>query len=242
MSNNDDPDDPKVTRFPEGKRRRGVLRLMAANDAEKDEPFLNLPPAVQRLTFVLLLVFAAQEILPFFVGEEKVSAWIYALAFVPARYSQPLDFSAFVSPVTHLFLHGGWLHIGINLLSLMAFGAGIETWLGGRRMLLIYFLSGILAALAQYIVAPDMPYPMIGASGAISGLFGALLIQIRERGRLGGGAMKLVPFVLLWVALSLFFGMFGMPGAGGAIAWAAHIGGFLAGLALSRPVARLKLE
>jgi membrane associated rhomboid family serine protease len=168
----------------------------------------------------------------------------YALAFVPARYTGGLDFgiSGVVSPFTHMFLHGGWMHLGVNVLSLAAFGAGLEKWLGARKFLAVYFLSGLTGALCELLWMPRLEAPMIGASGGISGLFGALLVVMYGKGYMGQGSgmQRLLPFVLIWLATTVFFGWFGVPGTGGAaIAWQTHVGGFLAGMMLAKVMARV---
>jgi membrane associated rhomboid family serine protease len=242
MTTEDDPDDSKVTQFPNKKKRREILLLRGANDREPvREPILNMPPVVKWLSFFIIVVFLLEQGLPWAVGEERADALIYTLGFVPARYvgDLPLGIGGIVSPVTHLFLHGGWLHIAVNLLSLIAFGAGIEKWLGGKKFLLLFFASGIAGALCHFAVSPHLASPMIGASGAISGLFGALLILMKDKGYGQGG--KLWPFILLWVGTTVFFGWSGVPGTDALIAWVAHLGGFAAGLALARPVARMKI-
>lgn len=233
----DEDENNNVTPFPGEPERQGRRFLRAANDGGgKDEPALNLPPAVKALTVALLIVFLVQKFLPWLLGGEFVAEWVYHLGFVPARYTESgvdegtlAPLFAAVSPVTHMFLHGGWLHLGINVLSLMAFGAGVEKWRGKRGFLLVFFGSGLVGALAQFALAPYLENPMIGASGAISGLFGALLIEMRARGHLGE-AGKLWPFILLWIAISVFFGAFGVPGEAAPIAWATHVGGFFGGM------------
>lgn len=241
----DEEEDRKVTKFPGEKERRERLILRAANDgAPVREPVLNLPPAIKALSLVLILVYLVQRLLPLLIGAPAADDLLYALGLVPARYTggQPFGAAAVISPVTHMFLHGGWMHLGVNVLSLMAFGAGVEKWMGGKKMLLIYFICGIAGAFLQVALSPHSDNPMIGASGAISGLFGALLVQMNDRGVLqSNGRNPLVIFAGVWVLTSLFFGVFGVPGAEGAISWATHIGGFGAGMALARPVGRLKL-
>jgi membrane associated rhomboid family serine protease len=245
MDDNEDDKDGKVTRFPDEKERRTRIILRAANDgARKDEPALNLPPAAKFLCVSMTLIYLVEWALPFFIGEERTDSLIYALGLVVTRYTggQAPGLAAFTSPVTHMFVHGGWVHLGINVMSLMAFGAGVEKWMGPRRMLLIFFLTGLIGALGQCLVAPHLDSPLIGASGAISGLFGALIVQMNDRGVLAAnGRNPLLIFAVMWVATALFFGFFGVPGAPGAISWATHIGGFVAGMALARPVARLKI-
>jgi membrane associated rhomboid family serine protease len=200
---------------------------------------------VKALSFAILAVSALQFLLPFVIGQENTNAFIYDFGFVPARYTGalPLGLNGLVAPITHMFLHGGWLHTGANVLSLMAFGAGLEKWVGTRKLLLLFFACGILGAGLQFALSPGLQYPMIGASGAISGLFGAMMIMFHDKGYMGGkrGMAALLPFALLWIGTSVFFGAFGLPGAEGAISWGTHVGGFLAGMALARPVSKLRI-
>jgi len=242
-------DDENITPFPGDRERRGRMRLKPANDGPPPEPMFNLPPVVKGLSLAVMVVFLLQQVLPYLVGADLTDALEYAFAFVPARYSGdlPFGFPAIVAPVTHLFLHGGWLHIGVNLLSLIAFGAGLEKFLGGKKMLMIYFGSGLCGALAQFMAGPHIESPVIGASGAISGVFGALLIQMYDRGYMNsggsgpGGLKKILPFILIWIVAAVIFGQFGIPGSNALIAWVTHIGGFLGGIILCRPVARMKI-
>jgi membrane associated rhomboid family serine protease len=225
-------EDPKITKFPDARRRRSMLLLHAANDGPR-EPMVNLPPVVKALCGCLIAVFILQRLLPYVFGAERAMTWIYDFAFVPARYAagHALTWQAITSPVTYMFLHGGWLHMGVNLLSLMAFGAGLEKWAGGRRVLLVFFGAGLVGVAAQYFAEPLIENPVLGASGAISGLFGALLIEMQRRGHMGDGGLKRVlPFAAIWVLSSMVFGFLGMPGAEGAIAWAVHVGGFFGGM------------
>jgi membrane associated rhomboid family serine protease len=85
-----------------------------------------------------------------------------------------------------------------------------------------------------------MDAPLIGASGGISGLFGAVLMMAQQRGQMGGWR-ALLPFIAIWILISLFFGYFGMPGAEGPIAWTAHVGGFIAGILIYRPLASSRI-
>ena len=141
-----------------------------------------------------------------------------------------------LAPITYQFLHGGWMHLVINMVTLAAFGAPVERLLGVRRFVLFYLSAGIVAGFVQVLLFPDSVDPVIGASGAISGVFGAVLMLMRYVGNLP----SLLPVAGIWIALNVFFGMFGgMPGAGGEqIAWAAHVGGFVYGLAGHPPSSR----
>jgi len=248
MSNEGDEDDEKVTKFPGpgGKRPKpngsGRRILEIANDSKTArEPIIVLPPLTKYLCLFLAVIMAALHFMPL----ELSSALVFHLGFMPARYSGGMDFGwqAFASPVAHMFLHGGWLHLGINIGMLMAFGAQLEKAAGMRKFLLVYFISGLGGALAHFIFYPTGMNPLIGASGAISGLFGAVLMLLSEEGALGRpGWRGLAPAALIWVGVSLFFGFFGMPGEDAAIAWTAHIGGFAAGLFCWKQIARLKIR
>ncbi|MGH6961080.1 MAG: rhomboid family intramembrane serine protease, partial [Dongiaceae bacterium] len=189
---------------------------------------INLPPMVTALVFANLAVHGARQFLPPRPGD-----WlILHLGFLPAVYGMadwPL-WSKLAGPLAHQFLHDGWLHLGVNIGFLMAFGSGMERRLGPWRLLGFYLICGVLAAVGHYIVYPGSTAALIGASGAISGLFGGLVRLMHRRGAAANHRLWLL--VALWVGISLVFGATGVPGAGGDIAWAAHVGGFLAGLVL----------
>jgi membrane associated rhomboid family serine protease len=177
-------------------------------------------------------------------GEELMNR----LGFVPAVLFHPAQtmamvpaFPAALTVLTSRFLHGGFLHLGGNMLYLLIFGNNIEDAMGHARYLLFYLLSGIAAALTMAFVNPYSLIPMVGASGAISGILGAyVLLYPRARVRvivpLGFifypfriGAMWVVGF---WFALQLFNALFSDASQPG-VAWWAHVGGFVVGLALT---------
>ena len=190
------------------------------------ERAINLPPAV----LWLIGINVAVHLLRMLLTEEADTNLILSFGLVPAAYtggSQDL-LSQVAAPITYQFLHGGWMHLVINMVTLAAFGAPVERLLGVRRFILFYLSAGIVAAFVQVLLFPDSTDPVIGASGAISGVFGAVLMLMRYVGSLP----SLYPVAGIWIALNLFFGLFGgMPGSGGEqIAWAAHIGGFVYGL------------
>jgi membrane associated rhomboid family serine protease len=242
MTDMDDSDDPKVTRFPDAKEREAIekARFIHQHPRVLTEPALNLPPVVKALCLANIVFFLLMTFFPGILTPDD----IYALGFVPARYfsGQPLDFAGIVSPITHMFIHGGWLHLGINIGTLMAFGAGIEKKIGGRRLLLLYFISGLFGALVHALAYPEAAAPMVGASGAISGLFGGVIALMYTEGMMGQGYRKLMPLVLIWIGISVFFGFFGVPGTDNPVAWDTHIGGFICGLLLYKPVSRLKIQ
>ena len=126
------------------------------------------------------------------------------------------------------------MHLGINMVTLAAFGAPVERLLGVRRFVLFYLSAGVVAGFIHVLFFPDFVDPVIGASGAISGVFGGVLMLMRYVGSL----TSLLPVAGIWIALNVFFGIFGgTPGGGGEqVAWAAHIGGFVYGLVGHPPV------
>jgi membrane associated rhomboid family serine protease len=190
------------------------------------ERAINLPPAV----LWLIGINVAVHLLRMLLTEEADTNLILSFGLVPAAYtggSQDL-LSQVAAPITYQFLHGGWMHLIINMVTLAAFGAPVERLLGVRRFILFYLSAGVVAAFVQVLLFPDSTDPVIGASGAISGVFGAVLMLMRYVGSLP----SLLPVAGIWIALNVFFGIFGgAPGSGGEqIAWAAHIGGFVYGL------------
>jgi len=167
---------------------------------------------------------------------------INSLAFVPARYTgtEPFGLDAIISLVTHMFIHANWLHLSVNVGTLMAFGTGVEKNMGPHRMLLFYFTTGLCGAGLHLLTDPHSTLPMIGASGAISGLFGGILMMMYGAGMMGS-FKKMLPVIFVWIGVSVFFGFFGMPGESNPIAWATHIGGFVSGMLLYRPIRNLKI-
>jgi membrane associated rhomboid family serine protease len=195
------------------------------------ERAINLPPALLWLIVVNVLVHVARQAL----SEAADDSLVMSLGLVPAAYTgQPGGewWSLILAPITYQFLHGGWVHLGVNMLTLAAFGAPVERLLGVRRFLLFYLSAGVFAGLVHVLFSPESGSPVVGASGAISGVFGAVLVAMRQSGRLS----SLLPVAGIWIALNVFFGVFGgTPGSGGEpVAWTAHIGGFVYGLVALR--------
>jgi membrane associated rhomboid family serine protease len=197
------------------------------------QPIFNIPPATQALIVANVVVHLARLLL----APASDDALVSLLAFVPGRYTEPgtIGWAALVDPVTYQFLHANLVHLGVNMLALLAFGSGVERRIGGRRMVIFYLVCGVASAAAHFAVYPTSLMPIIGASGAISGLFGGVLrFQLGDRGRRG-----LWPVVILWVVINVVLGQTGMPGMEkAAIAWVAHLGGFAAGLLLFNLAAR----
>jgi membrane associated rhomboid family serine protease len=136
--------------------------------------------------------------------------------------------------LTSMFMHGSWLHIIGNMWFLWIFGDNVEDAMGPVKYAIFYLACGVTAALAQIFSAPGSTAPMVGASGAIAGVLGAYaLLYPRARVRCLWILIIFVTFIEIpaWLLLGVwFFSQFLIPGPG--VAWMAHVGGFLAGLAL----------
>ncbi len=186
-------------------------------------------------------------------GEAALSRLILERGVVPAELAAALGAGDLLSPaigdvVTSMFLHGGWLHLGGNMLYLWIFGNNIEDRLGRPLFVVFYLVGGFAAALAQTAIDPSSAIPMIGASGAISAALGAYLVlypgaRIQSLVFLGFFYQLIaVPAVLVlgfWFVLQLIdgIGALGIAGgsSGGGVAFFAHIGGFVAGMVLAIP-------
>jgi membrane associated rhomboid family serine protease len=171
-------------------------------------------------------------------------------ALIPARYFGPFPLRGADSPadfvpfITMMFLHGGWMHLIFNMWTLWLFGKSVEDRLGPGRYLAFYLTCGILAAITHATLTPTSTVPALGASGAIAGVMGSY-VRLFPLARV----IVLVPiifiplffevpaiaFIGLWFLLQVLQGTVElmMPTTGGGVAWWAHIGGFLAGVALA---------
>jgi membrane associated rhomboid family serine protease len=150
---------------------------------------------------------------------------------------------AVLTLVTSMFLHGGFMHLAGNMLFLWVLGDNIEDALGHKRFVVFYLLTGIVAALAHAIIDPSSKVPMIGASGAISGVIGAYLVlhpKARIKTLVGYFIISLPAWVVLggWIGLQFLSAAMDTGGTGGGVAWWAHIGGFFAGVILIFPMRR----
>jgi membrane associated rhomboid family serine protease len=156
---------------------------------------------------------------------------------------KPTPIPVFLTLLTSIFMHGGLAHIAGNMWFLWIFGDNIEQDLGRVRYLIFYLLCGILASLAHVLVSawgPSAQLPSLGASGAISGVMGAYLLLHPKR-RVTVLMLRMVMDVPGYVAVGLWFlfqiisGLGVLGGMSSGVAYAAHVGGFLAGLGLAKP-------
>jgi membrane associated rhomboid family serine protease len=184
--------------------------------------------------------------------DEAVQAFIFSWGVVPLEYTSLTDLRPFIPApfwatlFTSMFLHGGWGHLLGNMVFLWIFGDNIEHRLGHVRFLTFYLVCGVAASLAHIFFNPGSIVPAVGASGAISGVLGGYLLMF-PRNRvyvLTWGGVIAVPAILmlgLWIFMQFVNGVGSIAATeetgGGGVAYMAHIGGFLAGLALARPFA-----
>ena len=226
-----------------------------------DNPTLHTP----WMTYVILALIFASWLLVQGAGfsEEQLAVSICNLGMVPAElmHTRQIGFAVpitnelacviddeainWLTPITSMFLHGGWGHILGNALFFWVFGNNIEDSMGPMRFLLFYVLCGVVAAGTHILLDPGSPVPTVGASGAISGIMGAYLVLYpRAHVRLLIWILLFVRIVPVpaWAALLWWFGwqvIAGLPQlnpvrpdvSGGVAVWA-HIGGFVAGVVL----------
>ncbi len=188
----------------------------------------RLPPATGWLIVINVLVQIVRQFLP----PDRDDLVVNMLGFDASSLYGHIGALSLVTLITYQFLHGGWDHLAINMVSLLAFGAGVERPIGKLRYLILYIFSGIAGALFEAAFAPIIGGDLlVGASASISGVFGALMViwGLYSRGSNPMGAMRMA---LLWIALMAITGILGVGAPQGTpVAWVAHIGGFIAGIA-----------
>jgi membrane associated rhomboid family serine protease len=209
-----------------------------------NNPTLTRPLITWMIIALCICGFIWQESLDFNAAHNIV----YQLGFVPAVFFTPASLPEDMSLVptwstifTSMFLHGGWVHISANMLYLWIFSDNVEAAMGRLKFVLFYLLCGGAAAMAQAALDPGSTIPMIGASGGIAGVLGAYLM-LHPKAAIRCFFLILIFFRFInlpaWLVLGVWIGgqFVAVPQAlneaGGGVAYMAHIGGFLAGMAL----------
>ena len=191
--------------------------------------------AIAAVTILFWLVIEA-------IGASQRAAVV--MGFVPGRFSGLFDLEpsvpAVLTPLSATLVHGGLLHLVFNMLMLLWCGTAIERVLGRGALVLLYVVGAYTAALAQWMVMPSTIIPMIGASGAISAIIGAYSLSFGQSKRMVKSErlnrmINAAWLLAAWVVLQLLVG-FAAGGQGVMLATPAHIGGFLAGLLMQRPL------
>jgi membrane associated rhomboid family serine protease len=206
----------------------------------------DFPIVTAVLIGINLLVFVFELSLP----PRALEIFFWTFGVVPERLVfNPSPWDG-LTLITSQFLHGGWLHLGSNLLALYIFGDNVEDRLGRSRFLGFYLVSGVIAGLVHVWAGPTSPVPSLGASGAISGVLAAYVVMFPTSRIVTLIPIFIIPWfvevpALLWVAswfISQLLNGLLVLGADseplGGVAWWAHIGGFVAGLLLVWPLRR----
>jgi len=167
-----------------------------------------------------------------------------ALGFIPDRLNGAVvpgpAVPAFLTPLSATLVHAGLIHIGMNLLILVWCGTQVERVVGAKGLIFLYVVSAYTAAMLQWAVTPHSQVPMIGASGAISGVIGAFALSFGQQKQIVKSpslnrALNAAWLLAAWVVLQLMTGF--LAGTQGVlVATPAHVGGFLSGLLLQRPL------
>jgi membrane associated rhomboid family serine protease len=208
-----------------------------------DNPTERLPIATVAIIALNVVVFLYQLAMPephatqFVFGYGMIPAIVFGDAHLPAGIPT-LD--PWMTVISSMFLHGSIMHIFGNMLFMWVFGNNVEDAMGHVRFVIFYLLAGIAAALTQGLVEPNSEIPMIGASGAISGVLGAyLVLHPHAHVRVFIWILIFIRIVALpamlvlgiWFLFQVLSALMAAPGEGG-VAWFAHIGGFIAGAGL----------
>lgn len=240
MNNKGNGEEKKIVQFPtlaerdrarkEKIRQEKEWQKQYKSERGPNEPFLklgNIPP----FTKIFTIVMVALNIPLLFMPMEKVHL-INMFGFIPAQFSLPTIYTL----VTHLLLHGDGMHLAFNSVMMLAIVTFFEKMQGTRRTIIFFTLCGIAGATTFFIFQPHSQMPMIGASGAMSGVFAAVIMAMHDQGRVFklGKFTSRGPWPILgfWILLMIVLGIFG----GDNIAWQAHVGGFIAGIILFYPL------
>lgn len=206
-----------------------------------DAPTVRTPFVTVALLAANVLVF----IFSYFQGPKGFELFVWQYGFIPTEFVNNVEVtplfpaSPYLTAFTSMFMHGGWLHLIGNMLFMWIFGNNVEDYLGHSGFLVFYLASGLAAVALFTVFSPYSEVPMVGASGAISGVMGAYMV-LHSRARITVLIVFFfIQFVVLpakvvlgiWFALQLLMSLSesvsGM--AGGGVAWMAHVGGFVFG-------------
>jgi membrane associated rhomboid family serine protease len=198
------------------------------------------------VTYALIAINVVVFLWELTLSDQTLQQTFMELAVVPAKISQhPFALASMLDIVRSMFLHGGWLHIGGNMLYLYLFGDNVEDRFGGLLYLALYFISGFAAAYAQVFMDSTSTVALVGASGAIAGVLGSYLILfpgVRVRGIVPLGRFSTITEWPAWIVLGLWFVLQIVDGVAtlgattadsSGVAFFAHVGGFVAGIVIT---------
>ena len=206
---------------------------------------MRLPPA--RATIAIVLVTALAWLSATSAGQDERVAQL--AGFIPARWTSGLAIAhaapAWLTPLSATLVHGGLWHVAFNILMIGFCGRLVEASIGPLCLVVLYVVGAYAAAGAQWLIDPASVVPMIGASGAGSAVIAAYALlysrqTVKNWGPIPGKLIHVLWLAAAWIGLQALIGLTstGIPGIppGDSIGTAAHVGGFLAGLALARPL------
>lgn len=211
-------------------------------------PCHSTPIVTWILMAICIIVFVWMQLLP----DEMQRQLTYQFGMVPIRYSNPnwarsfgLPPDHYLSFITNLFLHGGWFHLGVNMLFMWIFSDNVEDRMGKIPFLMFYLICGLLATALQYYFDPSLAIPVVGASGAIAGILGAYYVLYPFERVILWLPIFFLPIVIhvpaiaflgVWVIIQLHKATTAMVFDNVPIdsAWWAHLGGFIAGVILHK--------
>lgn len=193
---------------------------MTDHVAPPREKMFNVPPVTLALVFAVVAAHVFRVIEPYPIERLIINRY----AFLPAAFwHNPVPH--LYTLVTYAFLHGGWLHLAVNATGLLAFGSAAERAFGRMRMGIILLIGTVAGVLGHAALFYNSDVGLIGISAGVSALFGAVLLLI-NRGK------SMVSVIVVFIAVNAAIGTVGMPNEPDmAIAWQAHVAGFLSGLA-----------
>jgi membrane associated rhomboid family serine protease len=204
-------------------------------------PARRFPVVNTAIIALNVLVFLFESLM----GSGQLEQVTFTWGLVPATFWQEGGVFAWITVFTSMFMHGGWWHLISNMLALYIFGDNVEDRLGPVRYVLFYLCAGLAASAAHLVAYAQSPIPTVGASGAIAGVLGAYLVLYPH-----ARVLTLVPifyfiriveipallYLGFWFVSQLFNGLFALTAVdvfqSGGVAWWAHIGGFVFGLAI----------
>ena len=213
-------------------------------------PVASSVPSRRAAVTVWLLILANTIIFGIELGLDDLEFGEFATMWgiVPARFHEAQWLSEhiynYTTFFTSMFIHGGWLHIILNMWFLWIFGHNVEDLMGTRRFLLFYFLCGFVSGAVCVVFSPITHIPTVGASGAIAGILGAYFILFPRARLIVMFPLIFIPiffslpafaYLVMWFLIQYVNTVLPVAGMGeeSGVAWWAHVGGFLAGLALS---------
>jgi membrane associated rhomboid family serine protease len=207
----------------------------------RDElPSRSFPLATVTLILVNIAAFLRQASVPAHLQGAFIDTYAAIPALISGQAGRADGFPPLLTILTSMFLHGGIIHLAGNMLFLWIFGDNVEDVMGRARFVLFYLLAGAAGAAVHVVIDPASVVPMVGASGAISGIMGAYIVLFPS-----ARILTLVPlgffsrvvhvpamlFLGIWFLLQFLYAG-ASSGQRGGVAWLAHVGGFVAGLAL----------